>query len=329
MILEEIKKHQKVAYRILENALVNNQLAHAYLFTGEKGTPKLECAYLLVQSLLCEQSGFACETCEKCEHVTSGGYADLIYVDGVSKSIKKGEILSIQERFSKTKLERDGKKVYILDGVENATTEALNSLLKFLEEPESDTIAILISEHSDRILETIVSRCQNIPFYKSNTVELEKQLLADKDVVEAHILASICANHKQVEEISESEEFQHAFYLFSRFLEEYDSHPAYAKVFLQNEGFHKSKRDDRLVLSLFLSILALLCRDTYRLPNEEIKRIWGKSGEIMLKLDVDSLYKVTVETKDKIVRSVNIALLVDQFLYTWEVKDGTKKEQRT
>ena len=324
MILEEIKKHQKVAYRILENALMKNQLAHAYLFTGEKGTPKLETAYLLVQSLLCDKQGFACETCEKCKHVSNGGYADLIYVDGINKSIKKGEILDIQERFSKTKLERDGKKVYILDGVENATSEALNSLLKFLEEPESDTIAILISEHSDRILETIVSRCQNIPFYKTNTTELENELLNEMDACEAHVLAHVCANHNQVEQLQESEEFQHAYYLFTHFLEEYHNHPAFAKVFLQNEGFRKSKRDDRQVLSLFLSMLSLLCRDTYRYEKEEIIRIWGKSGEIMLKLDVDSVYKVTVETKDKIVRSVNVALLVDQFLYRWEDKDGTK-----
>lgn len=324
MVLEELKKHQKVAYRILENALVKKQLAHAYLFTGEKGTPKLETAYLLVQSLLCENEGFACEVCEKCQHVSNGGYADLIYVDGVSKSIKKGDILDIQERFAKTKLEQFGKKVYILDGVENATKEALNSLLKFLEEPESDTIAILISEHSDRILETIVSRCQNIPFYKNNTVELEADLQADVTACEAHIIAHICANQNQVKQLVESDEFQHAYYLFTNFLQEYDNHPAFAKVFLQNEGFHKSKRDDREVLSLFLSMIILLCRDTYHLSKEEIIRIWGKSGEIMLKLKVDSLYKVAVETKDKIVRSVNIALLVDQFLYTWEVKDGTK-----
>lgn len=322
MILEDLRKNQKVAYRILENALLKNQLAHAYLFTGEKGTPKLESAYLLVQSLVCENEGFACETCEMCQHVVNGGYADLIYVDGKSKSIKKGDILNIQERFSKTQLETLGKKVYILDGIENATSEALNSLLKFLEEPESDTIAILISEHSDRILETIVSRCQNIPFYKNNTVELEKELQSEMDSCEAHILSHTCVNKEQAFNRFESDEFQHAYYLFVNFLEEYDQHPAYAKVFLQNEGFNKSKRDDRAVFSSFLDMIILLCRDSYLYDKQEIESIWGKSGEIMLKLEMDKLHKVSAEIKDKIVRSVNIPLLVDQFLYKWEVEDG-------
>lgn len=322
MILEDLRKNQKVAYRILENALLKNQLAHAYLFTGEKGTPKLESAYLLVQSLVCENEGFACETCEMCQHVVNGGYADLIYVDGKSKSIKKGDILNIQERFSKTQLETLGKKVYILDGIENATSEALNSLLKFLEEPESDTIAILISEHSDRILETIVSRCQSIPFYKNNTEELEIELHSEMDSCEAHILSHTCVNKEQALNRFESDEFQHAFYLFVNFLEEYDQHPAYAKVFLQNEGFNKSKRDDRAVFSSFLDMIILLCRDSYLYDKQEIESIWGKSGEIMLKLEMDKLHKVSAEIKDKIVRSVNIPLLVDQFLYKWEVEDG-------
>lgn len=322
MILEDLRKNQKVAYRILENALLKNQLAHAYLFTGERGTPKLESAYLLVQSLVCENEGFACETCEMCQHVVNGGYADLIYVDGKSKSIKKGDILNIQERFSKTQLEVLGKKVYILDGVENATPEALNSLLKFLEEPESDTIAILISEHSDRILETIVSRCQNIPFFKNNTEELEKELQSEMGHCEAHILSHTCVNKEQALNRFESDEFQHAFYLFENFLEEFDQHPAYAKVFLQNEGFNKSKRDDRAVFSSFLDMIILLCRDSYLYDKQEIESIWGKSGEIMLKLEMDKLHKVSAEIKDKIVRSVNIPLLVDQFLYKWEVEDG-------
>lgn len=322
MIKEDLKKNQKVAYRILENALLKNKLAHAYLFTGEAGTPKLETAYLLAQSLVCEQEGFACEECEMCQHIINGGYGDLIYVDGKNKSIKKQQILEIQERFSKTKLEEKGKKIYILDGVENATKEALNSLLKFLEEPLSDTLAILISEHSEKLLETIVSRCQHIPFYKNNTTELESELLKDMDPCEAHILAHICVNKEQALVRSESDEFQHSFYLLTNFLKEYEQLPAYAKVFLQNEGFHKSKRDDRVVFSGFLDMLALLCRDCYHLNKQEIISIWGKNGEIMLKLKIEKLHKVTIEIKDRIVRSVNIPLLVDQFLYLWEVENG-------
>lgn len=321
MIWEDLKTKQPIAYRILYNAINHKTMAHAYLFTGEKGTPRKESAYLLAQSLLCEnprEDGFACEECSECQRLLHGNYADLIYIDGQMISIKKKDILKVQEMFVKTRLEKNGKKIYILDGVENATIEAMNSLLKFLEEPDEDTLAILICEHEDRVMETIVSRCQNIPFYKNNSNELESEILSEMGSEEAHILAGIATNQKQAMEIFESDEFQHAFYLFQNYLENYHLQAQHAKVFLQNEGFSKSKRNDREVFSYFLMMLNMLCRDIHRLSLEEITRIWGKSGEIMLKLDVDKIMKISIEIKDKIIRSVNIPLLVDEFLYEWE-----------
>lgn len=194
----------------------------------------------------------------------------------------------------------------------------MNSLLKFLEEPESDTLAILISEHSDRILETIVSRCQHIPFYKNNIEELKQQFSNEMDAVEAHIVANMSANYEQGKALFESDEFQHAHYLFTTFITKYDTRKELAKVFLQSEGFSKSKRDDKKVLSYFLDMLILLCKDCYRYEKQEIVSIWGKYGEIMLQWEVAKLLLVSVETKDRIVRSVNVPLLVDQMLYRWE-----------
>lgn len=321
MMQEELKKHQPIAYRILQNALKRKNTAHAYLFTGEKGTPKKESAYLLAQSLLCsnvDENGYACETCDECQRLMHGNYADLIYVDGVKNSIKKKDILSIQEQFSKTNLEQYGKKVYILDGVENATPVAMNALLKFLEEPEGDVLAILLCESEEHVLETIVSRCLTIPFYKNNMVELEALLKEEMDAMSAHVLAKVCTNPKQAKAKYESDEFQHAQYLFENYLKYCSENDIMGKVFLQNEGFNKSKRDDREVFSLFLTMLNLLCRDIILKDTEEIKGIWGKSGEIMLKLDADKIMRISIEIKDKIVRSVNIPLLVDEFLYEWE-----------
>lgn len=321
MIYQELKKYQPIAYRILCNALTRNNTAHAYLFCGEKGTPKKESAFLLAQSLLCQnlnEDGFACEECSECIRVIHGNYADLIYVDGNLASIKKTDILKIQEQFSKTRMESRGKKIYILDGIESATAMAMNALLKFLEEPEGEVLAILICEHEDRILETIVSRCQKVPFFKNNQIEMEEELLSDLDKKEAHILSRISTNLEKAKEVYESDEFQHALYLFENYLKLVGEDDVEAKVFLQNEGFNKSKRNDREVFSLFLTMINLLCRDIYRKSEEEIKSIWGKSGEIMLKLDVDKIIRLSIETKDKIVRSVNIPLLVDQFLYEWE-----------
>ena len=112
-------------------------MSHALLLCGPRGTERRETAIFIAQSLVCQHSeeGLACEECESCQRIAQGQYADLIVLDGADRSIKKDEILSLQEQFSKTALEGNGKKIYILDHAENATPEALNSLLKFLEEP--------------------------------------------------------------------------------------------------------------------------------------------------------------------------------------------------
>ena len=132
------------------------------------------------------------------------------------------------------------------------------------------------------------------------------------------MISSIASNENVAKDIYESDEFQHAFYLFENYLKYIGENNRYAKVFLQKEGFTKSKRNDREVFSLFLTMINLLCRDIYRKDKEEIIELWGNSGEIMLKLDVDKMIRISIEIKDKIVRSVNIPLLVDQFMYEWE-----------
>ena len=146
MFKDILREQQPVVYHTLRNALEHNRLAHAYMFSGPSGTPKKETAYLLAQSLVCRESGFACEVCDTCERIAHNEYADMIYLDGTSVSIKKDDILKLQHAFAKTGLEKTGKKIYVLDHAENATPDALNSLLKFLEEPGSDMIAILIVE---------------------------------------------------------------------------------------------------------------------------------------------------------------------------------------
>ena len=138
MFKERLCKQQPIAYQTLENALCQDRLAHAYMFNGPSGTGKKEAAYLLAQSILCDAEGFACESCAICQRVLHDEYSDMIYLDGSTKAIKKEDIMKLQSAFSKTGLEGKGKKIYILDHAENATVDALNSLLKFLEEPNSD-----------------------------------------------------------------------------------------------------------------------------------------------------------------------------------------------
>jgi DNA polymerase-3 subunit delta' len=100
-----------------------------------------------------------CLTCTRIDHRT---YSDFLLLDGEENTIKKEDVQEVLGDFSKTPLEEKGIMVYIIHLVENMTVEAVNSLLKFLEEPTPNTYAILTTENEARLLPTIVSRCESM-----------------------------------------------------------------------------------------------------------------------------------------------------------------------
>lgn len=164
-IVEYLQKNQQIPYKILENSLRKNEFFHAYLLNGSIGTPLLEISKFIAKSILCERPNpFCCDKCNTCKRVDNGTYVDLIVIDGSKDSIKKEDISFIINQFSNTANEKKGIKVYILNLVENMTLDATNSLLKFLEEPPSNTYAILTTLNKFYILPTIISRCEVINF---------------------------------------------------------------------------------------------------------------------------------------------------------------------
>lgn len=324
MFKEELKRLQPVAYRTLENALYAGKTAHAYMFHGPAGTPKKEAAYLLAKSFVCDHDGFACEECETCMRIEHHNYADLLYIDGTQTSIKKNDIVSLQHEFNKTALETNGKKIYIIDHVENATTDALNSLLKFLEEPSGDMVAILLVEQLDLVLPTIISRCQMIPF-KPLTQELCFLLVKeDIDEMNAYLLSNMIRNPKEIIEVSESDEYQHAFYLFKGFLEEYKETPYRALLFLQVEGNTSKKKLDKQNAKYFVSMLDIFYRDCIKISMEFNSTWYKEMIEAMNQFQIDypKMLEILLNVQDKLLRSVNIPLLMDQMVY--EMKEVTK-----
>ncbi|MDL2276069.1 DNA polymerase III subunit delta [Breznakia sp. OttesenSCG-928-G09] len=320
MFQEVLKAEHPQVYTILKNALLNDRLAHAYMFVGDKGAPKKETAYLLAQSLVCDEEGFGCEQCDACLRVQHNNYADMVYLDGSEISIKKEDIIRLKSEFSKTNVEQKGKKIYIIDGAEYATISALNSLLTFLEEPDSQTIAILLVENSDRILDTIKSRCQMITFHKMNKEECFIRIKEEYDILDAYLLSHIGLHQDKLKAMEESEEYQHARYVFKTYMEKYLKHYLDASVFLQKDGFAKSKRDQKLVLHYVLDMMNLLAKDA--LIHKRIKEAWyDEKLELMDERTAEHILVVANRIKDKNIKSVNLNLLVDQFIYEMEEYD--------
>ncbi len=149
---------------LLENAIVENKIAHAYLFAGPRGTGKTSTARILAKALNCEaRDGYEpCNKCESCKRITNGSSLDVIEMDAASN---RGidEVRSIREQVNYAPIE--GKyKVYIIDEVHMLTREAFNALLKTLEEPPPHVIFVLATTEINKLPETILSRCQVLEF---------------------------------------------------------------------------------------------------------------------------------------------------------------------
>ena len=204
----QLKKEQPVVYRVLSNALVHNHLAHAYLFSGPKGSIKEETALLFAQSLVCEhrdEDGFACQKCDTCKRIENEESIDFHWIHDTR--IKKKDIVNLQEFFSNTSAETTSRRIYILEQFDYATKDAQNSLLKFIEEPSSEIYAILIADEKTNVLPTIQSRCQNITFKPASKKELVLSLSSITDTENAQMLADSGYNYNKAEQWLQGEYF--------------------------------------------------------------------------------------------------------------------------
>ncbi|MFC0216149.1 DNA polymerase III subunit delta' [Paenibacillus chartarius] len=157
---------QPAAKRMLQNSLRRGKVSHAYIFSGPVGTGRRQMALALAKALYCRhrtEDQDACGECLDCRKVAHGNHPDIHIVEPEGQTIKIDQIRALQKEFA-YKATASATKIYILVQAERMTSQAANSLLKFLEEPASSVVAILITENGNGLLPTIQSRAQWISF---------------------------------------------------------------------------------------------------------------------------------------------------------------------
>jgi DNA polymerase III subunit gamma/tau len=171
--------------RTLKNAVEQNRLAHAYLFVGPRGIGKTSSARILAKALNCVNGPTVtpCGVCDSCKEITAGNSLDVLEIDGASNNgVEQVRELRDNVRYAPSK---GHFKIYIIDEVHMLTSAAFNALLKTLEEPPPHVKFIFATTEPQKVLPTILSRCQRFDLHRipANLIAKHLQFIADKEKI--------------------------------------------------------------------------------------------------------------------------------------------------
>ena len=298
MPLKDIKEQPR-AVEILLNGLKQERVAHAYLFLGPKGSRRLKTALEFAKLINCElEKDDCCATCASCSKIEKLIHPDIYLISrekGVSQiSIKR--IRELQKRLSLKAFEAR-YKVAIIAGAEAMTEEASNSLLKMLEEPNADTVFILIASSEKSLLDTIISRCQVIRFRPLTRNEVNDILIKDFSIDEKRAKFLSAISGADIEKALELKD-EHAIKWKNNIIDEFS---LYDKRLGQGES-PDSKRDIQLDA---MEVLLNFYRDilVYKFTHDE---------ELIINIDrIDDISDfakgLTIEKLQKNIESINEA----------------------
>ncbi|PYZ91532.1 DNA polymerase III subunit delta' [Salipaludibacillus keqinensis] len=270
---EQLAQTQPTITKMLTNSLTKDRLAHAYVFEGGRGTGKKEAALLLAQSFFCDykQGVEPCHSCSECKRIDSGNHPDVHMIETDGASIKVDQIRLLKKEFSLRGVESK-KKVYIVEESEKMTDAAANSLLKFLEEPEGEALAVLVTTQVQRLLKTIISRSQTLSFSPLPADLLIKKIveqgIQEKD---ARVVSRMTSDLEEALQLCQDDWIAQARNKVIQLIDDLSLRPRYAFITLQEEWvpFFKEKKE----VQTGIDLLMLWYRDVIRMQVEQTDQI--------------------------------------------------------
>jgi DNA polymerase-3 subunit delta' len=300
----------------LAQAIAQNRVAHSYLFLGPEGVGKFQFALKFAQALVCAREKFPpCQECRECRQIQSRTHPDLHILEVLEgeKQIKIDEVREFQKQLS-FKPFQARRKVGIIKEAESLTIQAMNSLLKLLEEPLPDTVLILTCGNRSRLLATVVSRCQILRF-----PPVKKELLVEILLKEQRIpleKARVVANYaegslEKIDELVPLMEQRRKF--FENWLVARSENPVQGFEFVQSQSFIKN-------LPVYLDFFINWHRDLLRIKFNEDPE-FNPDFELGLKTEASRL------TIAQIISRLDILLKLEEEMISFNLNPSSVGEQ--
>jgi DNA polymerase-3 subunit delta' len=261
---EQLKAHLLIA-------LQRGTLSHAYIFEGPKGSGRTTMAMALIQAAHClafEED--ACGQCLECRKVFNHNHPDVVWIAPQGSAIKIEQIRDLQKQFAYRSASTK-PRVYVLQEAEKLTLQASNALLKFIEEPTSNTIAIMLTENGQALLPTIRSRSQRIFFHPQAVDMMENQLLQEGFPREIVLPAvRLVPGIEAARELIQTEWFAEMTKTVLELIHQCIQSFATADLWLQSKLSNKEFSEH---IATCFDLFILWCRDILLIQNKRKERI--------------------------------------------------------
>lgn len=304
-------QNQQTVVRLIKNSFEQKRLFHTYLFSGPRGSLKMDAAIYLASLVLCDDGG-ACGKCGECLAIDKLANEHLFIVSPDGDTIKKEQIEALEHEFGYSS---DHVRVFIVQQIDRATLTAANTLLKFLEELPDNCYGILLTENINKVIPTIRSRSQIVTFLPISSDVVKKELLAkgiDNEL--ANIISKLTNNMSIASRYTKSQSLEKVIVLVKSLSEEieYRDDP-YLKFMEEGQFLYTFDRDKARI---FFDLLVMIQDDKVNsLINRREKIVFSSLENTNINLTKEEeieILEIILKFRERVDTNANIDMIYTQ-----------------
>jgi len=312
-MLDAYKDGQPFVYDMMVRMLKNNKISHAYLIETNNGNQSFDMVFSFAKSIICPNhytNSFLCKDCNICKRIDENNYTEIKIIEPDGTWIKKEQLMDLQENFNMIGLESQ-RRVYIIKECDKMNKQTANSILKFLEEPVPNVIAILVTDNINKLLDTIISRCQYIKLEKSET---DKNNTTYDNVVNL-----LCKTKEEKEKFISDDENKKLLDDIVNFVLDYEESKLNIIINIKNKWHNKF--NNRESVDIAFNLLINFYYDVLKYKNGKENLFFVDRQKDIIKVselnednDIIRKIEILIENREYLKYNLNLNLLINKIL---------------